>query len=80
MYNQSYKQVKTSSAREAIAKSGLRIGQSAIVSDLLATGNVNGQWTVHPTFEVIEDEATNDNPYTARELWRQVEEKGKQNG
>ena len=48
-----YVKVKASNREEALEKSGLRLGQAAFISDLMISGNVKGDWTVHPEFELM---------------------------
>lgn len=48
-----YIQVKATSHEEALAKSGLFIGQPAQIVKLVATGTKDGEWTVHPEFEPV---------------------------
>lgn len=48
-----YIQVTAKSREEALAKSGLSIGQPAVIIDLVATGTKDGEWTVHPEFEPV---------------------------
>lgn len=50
-----YKVVKAKSYEEAIEKSGLKIGQLARITDIKASGNTDGLWTVCPSFEPIEE-------------------------
>jgi len=51
-----YKVVKAKSYEEAIEKSGLKIGQLARITDIKASGNTDGQWTVFPQYTPIEEE------------------------
>ena len=53
-----YKIVKAKSREEAIEKSGLRIGQLARIVNLMVSGNNEGQYTVAPEFELVEEEET----------------------
>lgn len=41
---------------EAMEKSGLRVGQPARIKSLHVTGNTDGQWTVIPRFEIVEEQ------------------------
>jgi len=51
-----YRVIKDCKTREeAIAKSGLHIGQPARIVGLIASGNIDGQWTVMPEFEVMDE-------------------------
>lgn len=47
-----YVNVKAKSAEEAIVKSGIKIGQEAHVARLTAHGNTDGNWTVHPEYQL----------------------------
>ncbi len=49
-----YIQVTATSHEDALAKSGLYIGQPAKIIGLSATGTKDGEWTVHPGFEPVE--------------------------
>lgn len=52
-------------AEEAIEKSVFRVGQLARLKSLHVTGDTDGQWTVIPRFEVIEEQ---ENKPTENEL------------
>ena len=59
-----YKTVKAKDHEEAIKKSGLRVGQLARITDLKATGNTDGLWTIHPEFQPLTKEEIDNLPLT----------------
>lgn len=52
----SYVKVQAKTREEAIEKSGLYVGKAAVVTDIKAFGNLKGEWTVHPEFDVVKEE------------------------
>lgn len=51
-----YLRIKAKNREEALAKCGLRVGQLARITDLQVHGNTEGEYTIHPTFEVYTQE------------------------
>lgn len=48
------------SYKEAIEKSGLSVGQPAVISRLQTHPNTNGVWVVIPEFEVVKPAGAED--------------------